>query len=88
MEPNYGLVDLTTLSDLGISEREDSFSSMTSAVKYSVLDTAPLAIGWPLVWRIPTWRSFIQPNQTNTNFIFMKAVSSASICQLWQMVCV
>merc|ERR1719419_1252753 len=51
MEQNYGLVELTTLSDLGISEREDSFSNMTSAVKYFVLAGAPLVIGWLLAWR-------------------------------------
>merc|ERR1712098_776868 len=68
----------TTLSDLGILEREDNFSNMTSAVKYFVLAGALLVIGWLLAWKTQMLKYFTAINQINTNFIFMKVVFSVS----------
>merc|ERR1719322_2219904 len=60
MELNYGLEVWTTLSGLGISEKEDSSSNTTLAVKSSVLDGAQLVTGWLWVWRTLMSRFFTQ----------------------------
>merc|ERR1719450_1785312 len=78
MELNYGLEVWTTLSGLGISEKEDSFSNTTLAVKSSVLAIVLLVTGWLWVWRTLMSRFFTATNQKNTNLIFTKAVYSAS----------
>merc|ERR1711923_371496 len=63
MELNSGLEVWTTLSGLGISEKEGSFSSMTLAAKSSVLYGAPQEIGWLWVWRTLMWKFFTATNQ-------------------------
>merc|ERR1719322_2291864 len=81
MELNYGLEVWTTLSGLGISEKEDSFSNTTLAVKSSVLGSAPLVIGSLWVWRTPTLRFFMLQSLKNTNSTCTKAVFCLSNMQ-------
>ena len=76
--PSFGLEDWTTLFAHGTSEREDSSSNTTSAVRYSVSDGVPLGTGSLSGWRTAMLKFSIQLSLTSTSFIFTKVVFSAS----------
>lgn len=68
MEPNYGQVDQTILSDLGISEKAGSYSSMTFHHRSFLWATVRLASGLLLAWRTPMLKFCMQPNLTSTSY--------------------